>query len=70
MAYEGYTTHAAIAAGRQDVQGKIKPGYLADFTVLAANPLKLTPEQQATNPVLSTVLDGRLQFTALQTPVI
>lgn len=69
MAYEGYTTHAAIAAGRQDIQGKIKPGYLADFTVLAVNPLELTPVQQACNPVFSTVIDGRLQFTALQSPV-
>ncbi len=62
MAYEGYTTHAARAAGHQDSAGKIKVGYRADFTILGADPLQLTPEQQASNPVIATVIAGRPQF--------
>ncbi|NRQ39476.1 amidohydrolase family protein [Nonomuraea sp. NN258] len=61
MAYEGLTTHAALAAGRAGSQGRIAPGYDADFTVFAENPLGLTPERQAGNPVLATVVDGRVQ---------
>ncbi|WP_067179533.1 amidohydrolase [Microtetraspora niveoalba] len=61
MAYEGLTTHAAIAAGRATSRGRVAPGYEADFTLFAENPLRLTPERQAVNPVIATVVDGRPQ---------
>ncbi|MFE7330173.1 amidohydrolase [Streptomyces sp. NPDC057565] len=61
MAYEGLTTHAAVAAGRAATRGRVTPGYEADFTIFAGNPLRLTPEEQAHNPVLATVVDGRVQ---------
>ncbi|MFF0747143.1 amidohydrolase [Streptomyces sp. NPDC004111] len=64
MAHEGYTTHAAAAAGHAGHAGRVKEGHLADLTVLAANPLTLTPEQQAVNPVLATVVQGRIQHGA------
>ncbi|MBY4039263.1 amidohydrolase [Rhodococcus fascians] len=63
MAYEGYTTHAALAAGQQNSEGKIKVGHRADFTVLASDPLQLTAEAQAVNSIVSTVIDGRIQFS-------
>ncbi len=62
MAYEGYTTHAAMAAGRQHSEGTIKVGYRADFTVLASNPLLLNAEAQAANSVVATIIDGQAQF--------
>ncbi|MGW2399642.1 amidohydrolase [Kitasatospora sp. NPDC001664] len=58
-AYAGMTRAAAHAAGAGDRLGRIAPGYLADLTVLAADPLDLTPDQQAVNPVLATLVDGR-----------
>lgn len=61
MALEGYTTHAALAAGHERVAGRIRPGYRADLTVLGADPLACTPEELAAAPVLATVLDGRIQ---------
>jgi predicted amidohydrolase YtcJ len=60
MAYEGYTTHAAAAAGHGDTQGRILPGYDADFTVFAAHPFELAPEKQAENRVVATFVGGAL----------
>ncbi|MCM1969761.1 amidohydrolase [Streptomyces sp. G1] len=57
-AYAGMTRSPAIAAGSAGRLGRIAPGYLADLTVFARNPLDLSPEQQADNPVLATVVDG------------
>ncbi|NUL44641.1 amidohydrolase [Cellulosimicrobium funkei] len=61
QSYEGYTTHAARAAGHEKTRGAIKIGYVADLTVLAANPLRLSPEQQARNCVIATVVAGRVR---------
>ncbi|HKT55251.1 MAG TPA: amidohydrolase family protein, partial [Microbacterium sp.] len=58
MALEGYTSHAAAAAGLSDVTGTITPGKRADLTVFAADPLATPPEDLAHVPVLDTVLDG------------
>ncbi|MFJ8038971.1 amidohydrolase [Kitasatospora sp. NPDC096147] len=58
-AYAGMTRATAVAAGAEARLGRIAPGYLADLTVFAADPLDLTPDQQAANPVLATVVDGR-----------
>lgn len=43
--------------------GRVTPGYEADFTIFGENPLRLTPERQAANPVIATVVDGRVQHT-------
>ncbi|MFI7048895.1 amidohydrolase [Streptosporangium sandarakinum] len=61
MAYEGLTTHAALAAGRAATRGRVAPGHEADFTIFAENPLTLTPERQAANAVIATIVDGRVQ---------
>lgn len=52
------TRSPAIASGSAGRLGRIAPGHLADLTVLARNPLDLSPEQQADNPVLATAVDG------------
>ncbi|MGW5648866.1 amidohydrolase [Saccharopolyspora sp. NPDC003752] len=63
-AHAGMTRATAIAAGAGDRLGRIAPGYLADLTVFAENPLTLSPERQAANPILATVVDGTVRHAA------
>lgn len=49
-----YTTGAAYASGEEEVKGRLAPGYLADFAVLAANPLTTDAEALASIPVRGT----------------
>ena len=53
-----YTTQAAAAMHREDEIGSLEPGKLADFVVLADNPLGAGPERITDIPVLATVVDG------------
>jgi predicted amidohydrolase YtcJ len=53
-----YTTQAAAAMHREDEIGSLEPGKLADFVVLADNPLTAVPDRIADIPVLATVVDG------------
>jgi predicted amidohydrolase YtcJ len=53
-----YTTKAAAAMHRDGEIGSLEPGKLADFVVLAGNPLTTGPERIADIPVLATVVDG------------
>ena len=53
-----YTTDAAAAMHREDEIGSLEPGKLADFVVLAGNPLSAAPERITDIPVLATVVDG------------
>ncbi|MEU6659965.1 amidohydrolase [Streptomyces sp. NPDC046821] len=57
-AYRGMTRATAEAAGMSGELGRIEPGHLADFTLFAANPLDLSPEEQAANTVVATVVGG------------
>lgn len=63
-AYAGMTAAAAHAAGAADTLGRVAPGYLADLTVFAANPLDLAPDAQPGNAVLATVVGGEIRLTA------
>ena len=54
------TTEAAWVAGMEDRLGRVRPGFLADLTVLDANPLTTPVEQIAAIPVRATVLGGRV----------
>ncbi|WP_435807455.1 amidohydrolase family protein [Streptomyces rochei] len=42
MALEGYTSHSARSVGEQDLAGRIAPGYRADLTAFAVDPVRLT----------------------------
>ncbi|MCF2533977.1 amidohydrolase [Yinghuangia soli] len=57
-AYAGMTLAAAAAGGAAHELGRIAPGYLADLTVFAANPVDLAPDAQPGNAVLATVVGG------------
>lgn len=57
-----YTTGSAFASGEEHTKGRIAPGYLADFTVLGADPLSIDPEGLADIPVRQTWLGGEVVF--------
>jgi predicted amidohydrolase YtcJ len=60
MALEGCTTHAARAIGEQAVAGRIAPGYRADLTAFALDPVDAPADEVADAPVLLTVVAGRI----------
>ncbi|MFJ5958549.1 amidohydrolase [Paenarthrobacter sp. NPDC092416] len=62
QALEGYTSHAAKAAGQWDVSGSITVGKRADFTAFELDPLTTAPDEFAAGAVLGTFVDGEIQF--------
>ncbi|MCP2046762.1 UNVERIFIED_ORG: putative amidohydrolase YtcJ [Paenarthrobacter nicotinovorans] len=62
QALEGYTSHAAKAAGLWDVSGSISAGKRADFTAFELDPLTAAPDELAASSVLGTFVDGEIQF--------
>ena len=57
-----FTSDAAWAAFEEGSRGKIAPGYSADFTVFARDPMTV-PEPEIPNiPVVLTVVDGRVAW--------
>ncbi|MGO4144250.1 amidohydrolase [Paenarthrobacter sp. YAF11_1] len=62
QALEGYTSHAAKAAGLWDVSGSISVGKRADFTAFELDPLTTHPDELAASKVLGTFVDGEIQF--------
>jgi hypothetical protein len=64
-AHEGiraYTRHGAFAAFAEDRMGAIRPGLLADFTILAADPASVAPGEIDRIPVVGTVIGGDLVY--------
>jgi predicted amidohydrolase YtcJ len=61
-ALHGYTTAAALTGGDGDRRGQITPGFDADLTVLAADPVDCDPDELVSLPVLLTVVDGEIVF--------
>ncbi|WGM22543.1 amidohydrolase [Paenarthrobacter sp. OM7] len=62
QALEGYTSHAAKAAGLWDASGSISVGKRADFTAFELDPLTTDPDELAASAVLGTFVDGEIQF--------
>ena len=58
MALEGFTTHAALAAGESETTGRIAPGLRADLTAFALDPLTTAPDELAGTDVPLTVSNG------------
>ncbi|MFD7257094.1 amidohydrolase [Streptomyces sp. NPDC059874] len=60
MALEGMTSHAALAAGEERVAGRIAPGFRADLTAFALDPVTAGPDELAEAPVVLTMSGGRI----------
>jgi hypothetical protein len=62
QALEGYTTGAAMAVSEGTVAGRVKPGYRADLTGFAADPVAADADALVNLPVLMTLVDGRITY--------
>ena len=58
-----YTSANAYAGFQENKVGVLKPGMLADFTVLSENILEIKPEQIREVKVVRTVVGGEEQFS-------
>jgi len=63
-ALAGYTTLAAATIGEEDRLGRIRPGFAADITVFADDPVECDPDALPDLPVLLTVVDGEVVHRA------
>ena len=63
-ALHSYTAAGAYASFEENVKGQIRPGMLADFVVLGADPFKVDPHTIKNIPVLATYLSGEKVYTA------
>ena len=61
-ALESFTVRGAEASFEEDRKGRIAPGFLADFTVLARDPFGTPPRELHTIPVAACCLGGRRLF--------
>ena len=59
MALEGYTTHAARAAG-DPTSGRIAEGMRADLTAFTVDPLRAEPDELAHAPIAATIVAGSI----------
>ncbi|MHA6765311.1 amidohydrolase [Streptacidiphilus sp. PAMC 29251] len=64
MALEGMTSHAAHATGQGHLAGRIAPGYRADLTAFAVDPLTAPPDELAEAPIRLTMVDGTVTHRA------
>lgn len=60
MALEGYTSHAARAAGEEAVAGRIAPGCRADLTAFGLDPVLAPADEFAEAEVRLTMVGGRV----------
>jgi predicted amidohydrolase YtcJ len=58
-----YTTGSAFAAGEAELKGRIAPGFLADFTVLDEDPLRVAPRRLPSVAVRATWVGGVLVWS-------
>lgn len=58
----GYTTGAAWAISEEHHAGRIKPGFRADLTGFAADPVDTDADALVDLPVVMTIVDGRVVY--------
>ncbi len=63
-ALELYTAGSAYAAFMENKLGRLKTGYIADFTVLNGNPVTCQPDELLEMKVLWTIVDGEVVYKA------
>jgi predicted amidohydrolase YtcJ len=61
-ALHGYTTMAASAVGEQHLNGRLSPGFRADVTVMAEDPVDCLADNLPANQVLLTVVAGEIVY--------
>lgn len=61
-AIAGFTSGPAYASGREDLSGKIAPGYQADMVILDRDPAALPPSKVTEAKVDGTIFDGEFVF--------
>ena len=61
---EGYTTAAAKTVSEDEVSGRVKPGYRADLSGFAADPVDTDADSLLDLPILMTIVDGRIVYEA------
>ena len=64
QALTAYTVNNAFAGFQDDRLGRIRPGYMADLTVLDADPTSVAPDAIKTIKALRTIVGGRTRFEA------
>jgi predicted amidohydrolase YtcJ len=62
QALAGYTTGAAMTISEEDVAGRIKPGFRADLTGFAADPVDTDADALPDLPVMMTIVAGRIVY--------
>ncbi|WP_125609801.1 amidohydrolase [Specibacter cremeus] len=61
-AIEAFTAGAAYASGEEAHKGRLRPGMLADFTALAADPFTVATSELRDMPVQSTTVGGVVRY--------
>ena len=61
-ALDSFTKMGACASFEEEKKGQIRPGMLADFVVLGANPFETAPNKLKNIPILETYLNGDRVF--------
>jgi predicted amidohydrolase YtcJ len=61
---QGYTTQAALAVSEESASGRLKPGFRADLTGFALDPVEYDADDLPDLPVVLTVVDGRVAHRA------
>ncbi|MGD9710977.1 MAG: amidohydrolase [Thermomicrobiales bacterium] len=61
---EGYTTLPAYTLSEESIAGRIAPGFRADLTAFAADPVDTDADELIELPVLMTVVDGQIVYRA------
>ncbi|GAA1347774.1 amidohydrolase family protein [Arthrobacter roseus] len=60
-AIAGFTIGPAHGSGEETIKGRLRPGMLADFTVLGADPYLVNPSELRDIPVLATAVGGTIR---------
>ena len=55
-----FTSDAAFAAFEEKSRGRIEPGFEADFTILARDPMTVPEAEIVAIPVSMTIVGGRI----------
>jgi hypothetical protein len=62
-ALRSYTINAAYAGFDENIKGSLKPGKLADITVLSKDIMTIPEDQIPSAEVLYTIVGGKVEFT-------